>query len=228
MRASVLAFLVGVVAVQWLPQLPALVGLSLATVLAASVVWRLPRLRPILFVILGVLWTTWRAEWVLRETLPAELAGEDLIVTGYVADLPQAGERGVRFRFEVEQAHSLADDAPVTIPHTLQLNSYDRAFAPQVGARWKLTVRLRQPHSMVNPGSFDYEAYLFRNRIRAVGYVRNDPSPVELAPPSAKYAINQVRAWLGARLHAAAPGNAFAPLAVAFVNGDDRSVSPAH
>ena len=229
MRTGVLAFLIGVVAVQWRAQLPALDWLLAATGLVAIVVWHRPRLSPVLFLLLGVVWTTWRADLVLRESLPESLAGTDLIVTGYIADLPQANERGVRFRFDVDAAR-LANDtaaATVAIPRRLQLNSYDPHFEPQVGARWRLTVRLRQPHGMVNPGGFDYEAYLFRNRIRATGYVRADPPPQALAPAGVGYAVNQARAWLGARLRAAAPGDPFVPLAIAFVNGDDRAVAPA-
>ena len=229
MRTGVLAFLSGVVAVQWQAQLPALDWLLAATGAAAFVVWRWRRLYPILFLLLGIAWTAWRAELVLRESLPESLAGVDLIVTGYVADLPQAGERGMRFRFDVDAARLATNaDAPtVAIPRRLQLNSYDPAFVPQVGARWRLTVRLRPPHGMVNPGGFDYEAYLFRNRIRATGYVRADPPPEELAPPGRQYAINRARAWLGARLRAAVPADSFVPLAIAFVNGDDRGIEPA-
>lgn len=229
MRMGVLAFLIGVVAVQWCAQLPSLDWLLAATSAVAFVVWRWPRLNPILFALLGVVWTTWRAELVLRESLPESLAGTDLIVMGYIADLPQAGERGVRFRFDVDAARLAegTDAAGVAIPRRLQLNSYDPDFEPRVGARWRLTVRVRPPHGMVNPGGFDYEAYLFRNRIRATGYVRADPPPELLAPPGARYVVNQVRAWLGARLRAAAPSDPFMPLAIAFVNGDDRGVDPA-
>lgn len=233
MRTGVLAFLVGVVGVQWQAQLPALGWLLAATGLALVVVWQRPRLYPFLLLLLGVVWTTWRADLVLRESLPDSLAGVDVIVTGYIADLPQAGERGVRFRFDVDAAHMAADEdagadpRPVAIPRRLQLNAYDPEFAPAVGARWRLAVRLRQPHGMVNPGGFDYEAYLFRNRIRATGYVRADPPPKLVAPPAARYAVNQARAWLGQRLRAARPDDPFAPLAIAFVNGDDRAVAPA-
>src|SRR5678816_406946 len=35
----------------------------------------------------------------LAETLPAELEGRDVVVTGVVANLPQQGPSGLRFRF---------------------------------------------------------------------------------------------------------------------------------
>ncbi len=37
-------------------------------------------------------------------SLAVELEGEDLVLTGVVASLPQVGSSGVRFRFDVEQA----------------------------------------------------------------------------------------------------------------------------
>lgn len=228
MRTAVFAFLIGVVAVQWCAQLPALAWLLALTPLALALIWYRPRLHPVLFLLLGVVWATWRAELVLREALDETLAGSDLIVTGFIADLPQAGERGVRFYFDIDSA-TRADDtgATVAVPRRVQLNAYDPAFEPAVGSRWRLAVRLRPPRGMVNPGGFDYEAYLFRNRIRATGYVRADPAPSLLAAPGARYAVNRARAWLGTRLRAAKPDDPFVPLAIAFVNGDDRAVAPA-
>ncbi|MGA1071314.1 MAG: DNA internalization-related competence protein ComEC/Rec2 [Pseudohongiellaceae bacterium] len=40
------------------------------------------------------------------------------------------------------------------------------------GSRLQLTVKLNRPHGFSNPGGFDYEALLFRNKILAKGYVR--------------------------------------------------------
>lgn len=42
---------------------------------------------------------------------------------------------------------------------------------PQLGDTWILPVKLKQNHAAMNLGAFDYEAYLFANRIQARGYV---------------------------------------------------------
>ena len=35
-------------------------------------------------------------------------------------------------------------------------------------------MRLKRPHGHANPGGFDYERWLFQQRIAATGYVRQD------------------------------------------------------
>ncbi|OYK80408.1 DNA internalization-related competence protein ComEC/Rec2 [Coxiella burnetii] len=42
-----------------------------------------------------------------------------------------------------------------------------------VGDKWRLTVKLKPPHGLSNPGGFDYQRWLFIHGIRATGYVIN-------------------------------------------------------
>ena len=56
------------------------------------------------------------------EALPPALEGRDLVVTGVVASLPQAGAAGWRFRLDVEDA--LADGRPVEVPGSIALGWY--------------------------------------------------------------------------------------------------------
>src|SRR6185369_12821416 len=96
----------------------------------------------------------------LAETLPTELEGRDVVVTGVVANLPQQGPSGLRFRFEVD-----AGGAPAGVPRVIALGWYagfheDAALvqprlALRAGQRWRFTVRLRQPHGNLNPHGFD-------------------------------------------------------------------------
>lgn len=121
----------------------------------------------------------------LADVLPAALEGRDLRVTGVVASLPSRGPSGLRFRFEPESA-ALAGQ-PVGLPRQLSLGWYggfheDAVLTqPQTelaaGQRWQFTLRLRQPHGNLNPHGFDGELYLFEQGVRAVGYVRDSPSP---------------------------------------------------
>ena len=47
----------------------------------------------------------------------------------------------------------------------------------RAGQRWRLLVRLKQPHGNANPHGFDYELYLFEQGVRATGYVRAGVPP---------------------------------------------------
>ena len=42
---------------------------------------------------------------------------------------------------------------------------------PGIGDIWQLELRLRRPRGTSNPGVFDYESWLFREKIQASGYV---------------------------------------------------------
>ena len=126
----------------------------------------------------------WRACLRLAEALAPALEGQDLVVTGVVASLPQQSASGLRFRFAVDDA-SLRGQ-PVSVPPLIGLGWYkgfheDAVLSqPQselrAGQRWRFTLRLRQPHGNVNPHGFDYELYLFEQGVRAVGYVRDAPT----------------------------------------------------
>ncbi len=42
-----------------------------------------------------------------------------------------------------------------------------------IGQVWQLDIRLKKPSGLMNPGGFDYEKWLYQNRILATGYVRD-------------------------------------------------------
>lgn len=85
-----------------------------------------------------------------------------------------------------------------------------------------------RPHSLQNPGGFDYEAHLFRNRLRATGYVRLDDTSQRLEGPTpARYTIDRVRQRLGEVMRARLGDNPFAGIVVALANGDSGGVGNA-
>jgi competence protein ComEC len=130
--------------------------------------------------------TGWRAAVVLAESLPTTLEGQDLLLTGVVAQMPRSSPSGTRFTFEVEEA--LQQGRPVAVPARVALGWYRGADADawlsspaqelRAGQRWRLTVRLKQPHGSLNPQGFDLELWLFEQGIRASGYVRSLPGAV--------------------------------------------------
>ncbi len=70
----------------------------------------------------------------------------------------------------------------------IQLNWYHPTKLPKVGEQWRFRVKLKPPHGSLNPGGFDYEAYLYEKGIRAKGYVLNQAdSAVRVAPAQGVY-----------------------------------------
>ncbi len=222
MRFAALSFLGGVLLVQQLPDLPSpwWVVLALPFLLLALVQ---PRwLLGALFV-LGFAWASWRAELILADRLPVELEGQDLVVEGYVADIPQTTDFGQRFVFDIDAARQ--GEATVSVPRRVQLSIRSAVPLVRAAERWRLAVRLVQPHGLQNPGGFDYEAHLFRNRIRARGYVRDAPSPQRLSGDAARYGLGRLRQSLGERISALLAEQPAAGIVVALANGDARGIS---
>ena len=62
------------------------------------------------------------------------------------------------------------------VPERVLVSWYEDAARPATppapGERWQLNLRLRPPRGLSNPGTFDYERWLFAQRIGATGWVR--------------------------------------------------------
>ena len=114
----------------------------------------------LLAALLGFFHAAGQAEKRLAEALPDAWQGRDISVVGVVAELPRRHERGLRFRFDVEQV--LTEGA--TTPSHVYLSTYADEKSPPLaihaGERWRFTVRLKQPHGTSNPGGFDFEAWM--------------------------------------------------------------------
>jgi len=246
MRFAALGFTLGVWLLQHQPELPGAGWLALYFAFAAIAgVGFSRRVSPIVaagaafigFAALGFAWAAVLAELRLSDRLDTALEGLDLPVSGVVAGLPQAFERGVRFDFDVE--------SPETgVPRRIVLSSY-RGFAPddsqgvlpvRAGERWRFTVRLRRPHGGANPHGFDYEAWLLERGVRATGYVRM-PSrragdegaqvpPERLAARVPRYWIEGFREAAREKIRGALPEHPYAGILVALAIGDQNAIDP--
>ncbi|WP_111641914.1 DNA internalization-related competence protein ComEC/Rec2 [Marinimicrobium alkaliphilum] len=181
MSRLIVIFAIGMGLGAWLPLLPPRsMALILPLLLLLSLRWLTFRL--LLALALGLTWSITWGHQQLAQRLPSHLAGEDLWVTGQVVDLPQSDHRRQRFilvpeRYEDDAGEELNE----TLPKRLQVSWYRSDQQVQPGERWRLRVRLRQPRGFVNPGGFDYQAWLLRQGIGATGYVRPSDAHERLA-----------------------------------------------
>ncbi len=232
----VLAFAVGVLALQSLPVLPMAWGFLLggAALLGLGSLLRLRASRALVIVaclLLGFGWASWRAEFRLADELPIAMEGRDIEIVGVIAGLPQGFANGSRFEFDVER---MAAEG-VAVPGRIMLSWYrgsseGEAELPPLrpGERWQLTVRLKRPHGNANPGGFDYEAWLLERNIRATGYVR--PGPGERLDSMVwrlGYAVERLRDGVRSRFFAALPVERYPQVGilVALAVGDQKAVN---
>jgi competence protein ComEC len=182
----------------------------------------------------GFFWAALAATVRLADELPAAWEGRDIRVSGVIAHLPQAFDRGVRFELDVEAF------APqeARVPARIVLSWYGSwrrnvpaALLPVVhaGERWELTVRLKRPHGTSNPHGFDYEAWLFERGVRATGYVRIDDAPQHLDALAQRpaYWLERLRERIRARILDALDGQSYAGVIAALVMGDQRQIPQA-
>ncbi|WP_343619080.1 DNA internalization-related competence protein ComEC/Rec2 [Ralstonia sp.] len=249
MRLGLIGFVAGCVALQmqaalppvWQPLCVLVLCLSLAAVMR-----RRPALFPVLLVAstvaAGFGWSDWRAQQRMAVALSPAWEGKDIIATGVVAELPQTGDEATRFLFHIESSN--AGDA---VPPRVRLSWYGtrnwgnvgeegaepdrRAGIPdlQPGQRWQLTLRVKRPHSLTNPGGFDGEYAMLADNIRAVGYVRTGKRAQNIAldEEGAGFGIGVERWRASVRRHilAALPDARYAAVMVALVVGDQSGIA---
>ena len=186
-----------------------------------------------------------RANALQAQAIDPAIEGRDVVLTGFISRMPQRGEMGWRFRFDVDSAQ--IDGQPVAVPPRVQLAWYGSASTAdetdaarplaaelRAGDRWQFTARLKAPHGNLNPHVFDYELWLWEQGVRATGYVRAGPSdaaPRRLAEAAA-FPVERARQSVRDRILAGGAaqgddGRRFAGIVAALVTGDQAVIERA-
>lgn len=210
-----LSFLVGIVAVQQLTQLPNLAWLIGGLILSGICSWK--RLWFVVAFLLGILWASLFAGDRLNDRLPKALEGREFNITGEVISLPQLDSRRVTFDFFITQAKE-------KLPHKVRLSWYNAPQTVSAGQHWQFTVKLKRPHGMFNPTGFDYETFLFTQNIGAVGYIRK-PEPHLLSADTDFYNVNVWRQAISNQLTRLIPNSESLGLIKALSIGDGNEIS---
>jgi competence protein ComEC len=213
--------LLGVLAVQWLVVLPpAWVYGVLAAI--ACVALRLRTYgRALAWCLFGVAWACWRGSSAMDARLPRDREGQDITIVGRVADLPLVGNDTTGFLLDVE--HAAFGDTPLPLHGRVRVNWYRDAADIQPCSRWQLSLRLKRPRGLLNPGGTDSERSALERNIVAVGYVRDSADNVPLGP--ACFCINAVRAAISRAIAERVSDPHDAALLQAFSVGDTRGLS---
>lgn len=194
-----------------LPAMPVLLPACLAlAVLAAAC-----RRRSFAFLPLGLALIAVDAGIVNEQKLDARLAGKDIELVARIADFPVPRATGLRMR--------VAPIAGSGLPPNVRLSWVNDTAAPQIGECWRLTVRLRRPRGFANPGGFDYEGWLFRQRIGATGYVREGE---QLDDCPGRSALQRLRGSIAKRMTELLPADRATAVILAITVGARHNISP--
>lgn len=124
--------------------------------------------------LLGLTLFILHAHTVITSRLAAQYEGDSMLAVLQVVDFPRRTGSSISFL-----ARPLGDRR---IPPRLRVSWFEAPESPAIGDVWQFEVRLRRPRGTSNPGVFDYEAWLFRQRIAATGYVVSGPRNQRLLP----------------------------------------------
>jgi competence protein ComEC len=170
-----LSLLAGVLCLNMLTQLPGIsIYITCFLSIAACVIVRRNTsaiyCRALAMFLIGMSWAQWHASNYLDRVLPENFAGKDISISGIIADIPATDDSVQRFIVQVEEF--IAAGYIASPPERIRLSWY-YGKPVRAGELWQFDVRLKPPHGFMNPGGFDYEAWLYHNGIHATGYVRN-------------------------------------------------------
>jgi competence protein ComEC len=127
-------------------------------------------MRPPVALTAGICWSLLFGGGQLEHRLPTDHEGSDLVVEGQVASLPIHHRTLLRFELAVKRLFTPQGE-PLPLKK-LRLSWHSPPSSVEPGQVWRLKVRLKRPGGLQNPAGFDYEQWLFTQRIGATGYVR--------------------------------------------------------
>jgi len=225
-----IAFLAGVLTLQWCAGLPPVWAGAAAVAVLPFLRWKLTRF-PAIF-ILGFFWAALRAEYALQPVLAPDVEGKTVVLEGVVLDMPRRlSARRLRFLFAAERldnGNGWSDfSAKVRLDWYGSGSGSGFKFRPAPGERWQLAVRLKRPHGFANPGGFDYERWLFQQGIRATGYIRKDKERNRRLAAGSVSVISQFRNRLMSAFDSLQDDGSSMSMIRALTIGDRSAVSPA-
>ncbi len=191
------AFLLGVVSLTVFQALPHWYW-CFAIIPAILMLIKYPPSLLVVAVTSGFLWALAHGYMSLYPALDKSLEGKDLDVIGKIISIPSVQGRSTRFEFLIHS--SSQNGTSFKLPKKVRLNWYGAVPQIRLGEIWQLRVRLKRPWGFANPGSFDYEKWLFEKKIRATGYVRAKGNNQRIKKTSLLHPAYYFRATLNEKL----------------------------
>ncbi|NOZ11054.1 MAG: DNA internalization-related competence protein ComEC/Rec2 [Gammaproteobacteria bacterium] len=219
-----LAFLSGTLGVQLLPELPHWWWFMTVLPFAFLRRWWPLGVHVLLVAALGAAWACYVATGVLNQQLDPKLEGQDLWVEGRMVSIPRYRKQSQRF--DIQTSRLFNEQGEYSPPQRIRLNLYGVDLKPQPGEVWRLLVRLKRPHGFYNPGGFDYQGWLFSNRIGAAGYVRKNSANRRIQIAGV-WDLSRIRWQLIQRIESRLRNNNTAGLITALVSGYRGGISSA-
>lgn len=224
MRIFALFFLLGTLSIQFTPQLPSLIwiGLFLGISIFLTAFFSEKSFVNIFIsmsaLFLGVLLSSVVAKKQLDQRILQVWEGQDIILQGQIEGIPDRREDGTRFRFKIQQAAlKESPDKPIKFKGIVRLGWYQDSEIINPDETWQLVARMKRPTGFLNPGGFDYEKWLFTERINATGYIRDEPELNQRLKKSPWWSVDHLRQSIHHEIQAGVEDKASAAILSALV-----------
>jgi competence protein ComEC len=179
----------------------------------------------------GLGWGIYAGHQMLSHQLDVKYEGQTLRVSGWIEGIPNSDYQKTRFLLRVNHIQPPQESEVLDhFPEKIQLSWYSRGkqALPTIipGDYWQFTLRLKRTRGFVNPGGFDYQAWLLRRGVGATGYVLSAEPADEFLNPGWLSQVDQWRwqlqQWVLANCHGSECG-----ILVALLIGDTSHVDKA-
>lgn len=181
MLSGTIAWLLGIVSAYTIPQLSNGIWVFLPLCVVVSL-WQRPISRLFIVFCCGFFWAYLQASYHFSQIIPMYLEGEDLVVEGRVCSLVRKHNQYQQFRFCIQSVQDVGKK--IGWKGETRLRCYRCSLTFEPGEQWRIHVRLKQPRGLINPGTFNYEAWLHAQGIVATGYVRNAETSQLIGQPN--------------------------------------------
>ena len=163
----------------------------------------------------GVLWASISGIQTMSRRLPTELIGKNLVVRAKISSFPTTYPQQVNFIATINGVKELPPNFKVRL--SWHYPPEDLHLVP--GDEWQMTVRLKPPHGLMNPGGGDIEQMMFLKGIRASGYVVNKAPAFLVKANSSLFSLTKWRWCLVKRLQKVLPVDQISAMIIALVTG---------
>ncbi len=154
----------------WMPLSLALVSLLLH--------WRCRTLAALwlALLLLGAAYSSWQLQRVVNSQIAEAHEGISYSAVLRVESIPERRDHASRFLGKVlELSCEAGDPCPDLAGQLLRVSWFRPQQTINAGELWQLELRLKRPRGLVNPGGFDYQAWLLSQSIVASASVRGRP-----------------------------------------------------
>jgi competence protein ComEC len=121
------------------------------------------RLRDAIFLVAGAAVFLLATFNIINARISPDFVGDSIVTQVRIVDFPRHSGLNVNLVAEAQ--------GNPWVPRRLRISWYEPDVQIRLGDTWQLELRLRRPRGNSNPGVFDYEAWLLRERVGAVAYV---------------------------------------------------------